>query len=103
VRLNAAGYPAEIVPTEYDQWPGGRIVYETRAQRFVLYAYRRLRKPGIIDALKAAFSLNQAEVIVSSDDSIAEHTGSHHAAERPVLAQMHRRAHRLGIAPFAAP
>jgi hypothetical protein len=66
-RLNAAGYPADIVPTEYDQWPRGRIVYETPARRFVLYADRRLQKPGIIDALKTAFGLKQAEVIVRSD------------------------------------
>jgi hypothetical protein len=66
-RLNAAGYPADIVLTEYDQWPRGRIVYETPARRFVLYADRRLQKPGIIDALKAAFGLKQAAVIVRSD------------------------------------
>jgi hypothetical protein len=66
-QLNAAGYPAEIVHTEYDQWPRGRIVYETSARRFVLYADRRLQKRGIIDALKAAFGLNQAEVILRSD------------------------------------
>ena len=66
-RLNAAGYPAEIVATEYDQWPRGRIVYETPARRFVLYADRRLQKPGIIDALKEAFGLNRAEILVRSD------------------------------------
>jgi hypothetical protein len=66
--LAAFGYPGSIASIEYDQWPRGRIVYETPARRFVLYADRRLQKPGIIDALKAAFGLNQAEVIVRSDD-----------------------------------
>lgn len=66
-RRATLGYPDLIASTEYDQWPRGRIVYETLARRFVLYADRRLQKPAIIDALKAAFGLNQAEVIIRSD------------------------------------
>jgi hypothetical protein len=66
-RLAAIGYPAQIASTEYDQWPRGRIVYETPKRRFVFYADRRLQTPDIIDALKVAFGLNQAEVIVRSD------------------------------------
>lgn len=65
--LAATGHPNSIFSSEYDQWPRGRIVYETPARRFVLYADRRLQKPGIIDALKAAFGLDQAEVIVRID------------------------------------
>src|ERR1700730_16912781 len=45
----------------------GRIVYETLAQRFVIYADRRLQVPGTIDALKTAFGLGDASVIVKSD------------------------------------
>ncbi len=63
----ALGYPDCIASTEYDQWPRGRVVYETLTKRFVLYADRRLLKPDIIDALKSAFGLNDAEVIVKSD------------------------------------
>ena len=68
-RLTALGYPGRIVWTGYDQWPRGRIVYQTAAQRFVLYADRRLQQPTIIDALKTAFGLNGAKVkvIVRSD------------------------------------
>ena len=67
--LAALGYPGRIVWTEYDQWPRGRIVYQTPTQRFVLYADRRLQQPTIIDALKTAFGLNDAKVkvIVRSD------------------------------------
>jgi HlyD family secretion protein len=50
-----------------NQWPRGRIVYETPTCRFVLYADRRLQKPDVIDALKTAFGLNETEVIVRSD------------------------------------
>ena len=63
----AEGLPNQIGSTEYDQWPRGRIVYETRARRFVLYADRRLQGPDIIDALKVAFGLNGAEVVVRND------------------------------------
>ena len=66
-RLAARGYPGQIISTEYDEWPRGRIVYETPARRFVLYADKRLQKPGIIEALKTVFGLNAAEVVVKSD------------------------------------
>ena len=68
-RLAALGFPGRIVSTEYDQWPRGRIVYQTATQCFVLYADRRLQRPIIIEALKNAFGLNDAKVkvIVRSD------------------------------------
>ena len=47
-----------------DQWPRGRIVYETCTRSFILYADRRLQKPDIIDALKTAFGLTDSELIV---------------------------------------
>jgi hypothetical protein len=34
-RRTTLGYPDFIASTEYDQWPRGRIVYETLARRFV--------------------------------------------------------------------
>ena len=61
------GYPKRILSTEYDDWPRGRIVYEIPAQRFVLYADRRLQKPVVIDALKTAFGFNSVQVIIRSD------------------------------------
>jgi hypothetical protein len=66
-QLVSMGYPMRIVSTEYDEWPRGRIVYETLAQRFVVYADRRLQAPDTVDAIKAAFGLGDAEVIVKSD------------------------------------
>jgi hypothetical protein len=66
-RLASMGYPEHIVLTEYDEWPRGLIVYETPMQRFVIYADRRLQAPDTIDAIKVAFGLGDAEVIVKSD------------------------------------
>jgi hypothetical protein len=65
--LATLGYPDRIAWTEYDHWPRGRIVYETPLRRFVLYTDRRLQNPDIINALKMAFGLDDAEVIVKSD------------------------------------
>ncbi len=62
-----AGYPDHIASTEYDEWPRGRIVYETPARRLVLYADRRLQQVAMINALKTAFGLNQADVVVRGD------------------------------------
>ena len=42
-------------------------VYEKVAQRFVLYADQRLQTPSIIEALKMAFGLHEAKVVVMSD------------------------------------
>jgi hypothetical protein len=66
-RLRTTSFPDRIASTEYDEWPRGRIVYETVAQRFVLYADRRLQTRSLIDALKTAFGLHEAKVIVMSD------------------------------------
>ena len=66
-RLVSRGYPALIASTEYDDWPRGRIVYETLVKRFVLYADRRLQTPAVIKALKEAFDLTGCSVMVMSD------------------------------------
>jgi hypothetical protein len=66
-QLVALGYPKRISWTEYDDWPRGRIVYEKPARRFIIYADLRLQKPDVYDALKIAFGLNNAAVIVVSD------------------------------------
>jgi hypothetical protein len=63
-RLAAKGYPDRIASTEYDQWPRGRIVYETPTRRSVIYADRRLQQQDIIYALKTAFGLTESELIV---------------------------------------
>jgi hypothetical protein len=66
-RLAALGLPRQIGSTEYDEWPRGRTVYERPAQRFVIYADRRLQAPDVIAAVKSAFGLDSSEVIVKSD------------------------------------
>ena len=65
--LVASGFPKSILSTEYDEWPRGRVVYETPAKRFILYADRHLQRPDIVEALKTIFGLSSADVAVKSD------------------------------------
>jgi hypothetical protein len=65
--LVAAGLPKSILWSEYDEWPRGRIVYETPGDRFVLYADRDLQRPDIVAALKAIFAIDTGDVVVKSD------------------------------------
>jgi hypothetical protein len=66
-RLVSMGYPIAIASTEYDEWPRGRVVYETLPRRFILYADRRLQSGEIINAIKNAFGLGDVETVVKSD------------------------------------
>ncbi len=66
-RLVAKGYPVVIASTEYDEWPRGRVVYETPQRRFILYADRRLQRPEGVGAIKKAFGLADVETVVRSD------------------------------------
>jgi hypothetical protein len=66
-RLAELGLPRQIASTEYDGWPRGRIVYEKPAQRFVIYADRRLQTPDVIAVVRSAFGLDNSEAIVRSD------------------------------------
>ena len=66
-KLTLRGLPKSILSTEYDDWPRGRVVYEIASEIFVVYADRRLQKPGIIAALKAEFGIATATVRIRSD------------------------------------
>ena len=65
--LATKGYPTKIASTEYDEWPRGRVMYETPANRFVLYADRRLQRSEIVSALKTILGVATADVVVKSD------------------------------------
>ncbi|WP_019904148.1 hypothetical protein [Methylobacterium sp. 77] len=67
VGLRKRGLPTWIASYEYEHFPRGRIVYETVPRRFVLYADRRLQRPGVIDQLRQRFGLIDATVILRSD------------------------------------
>jgi hypothetical protein len=60
-------FPKSILFSEYDDWPRGRVGYETLANRYILCADRRLQRPEIVTALKTIFGIATADIVVKSD------------------------------------
>ena len=47
-----------IAASEYEEWPRGRIVYDTETDRFILYADGQiLRRPALMTAISERFGL----------------------------------------------
>ena len=53
--LRRAGYPSAPVEGEYDEWPRGRIVFETAPGRFVIYADRQIKASRLLTVIAASF------------------------------------------------
>jgi hypothetical protein len=66
-RLRELGYPSEITSTEYEEWPRGRIVQDTKTGCFFVYTDRRLQTRETISVIKAAFGLHGMESTIMSD------------------------------------
>jgi hypothetical protein len=53
-----AGVTSPIAMSEYEEWPRGRIVYDTESDRFILYADAQiLRHPALLTAIREKFGL----------------------------------------------
>jgi len=53
-----AGVASAIAVSEYEEWPRGRIVYDTERERFILYADGKiLREPTLMAAIQERFRL----------------------------------------------
>jgi hypothetical protein len=52
---------------EYEDFPRGRIVYEVKTRRFIIYADRKLQGPSTIAAIVHAFNLTNRNFVVRSD------------------------------------
>jgi hypothetical protein len=58
IATRSAGVTSPIAMSEYEEWPRGRIVYDTESERFVLYADAQiLRRPVLIAAIHEKFGL----------------------------------------------
>jgi hypothetical protein len=71
-RLGPAGLARRGLPTliawhEYEFFPRGRVVFDTRTGRFTLYADRRLQGAGVLRRVLRAFDLDPARCAVRSD------------------------------------
>lgn len=65
--LRTRGYPTKIAASEYDAWPRGRVVYEAKDDRFVIYADRRLQAAVTVRTIIAAFGLVACRHVLRSD------------------------------------
>ena len=52
---------------EYEDFPRGRIVYEAKTRRFIIYADRKLQGPSTMAAIVEAFKLTNRNFVVRSD------------------------------------
>jgi hypothetical protein len=73
--LKAFGIPLEVKTQAYDHWPRGRVVYEIRQSRFIIYADQRLHGRRTIKQINSVFGLKTSSVLVRADDHY--HTGQH--------------------------
>ena len=65
--LHAHNLPVDILSSEYDDHPRGRILYDLKSKRFILYADERLQNAPTIRTIKAKFGLLREAVTVRSD------------------------------------
>jgi hypothetical protein len=70
-QLRTLGYPAEIIATEYEEWPRGRVVYDKPKALFIIYADRRLHTHAFVGALVEALGLSDQNWRVMSDEHYA--------------------------------
>jgi hypothetical protein len=66
-RLRKIGLPGDILDFEYEQFPRGRIVFDTNSRAFTIYADRKLRQPSIIKTIVTVFGLSIASYHVRAD------------------------------------
>jgi hypothetical protein len=67
VGLAKRGLPRQIMWHEYEEFPRGRIVFDTEAGTFMIYADLRLQSPPWLQKITHAFSLDAQRTVVRSD------------------------------------
>lgn len=67
LELTRRGLPLVIAWHEYEHFPRGRVVFDTRNERFTIYADDRLRTPASLRRVLHTFGLDGARCAVRSD------------------------------------
>jgi len=65
--LAKRGLPKLIAWHEYEEFPRGRIVFDTETRMFIIYADQKLHNPAHLAAIRSAFGLDQAATVVRRD------------------------------------
>ena len=66
--LRRAGLPTAPVWSEYEEWPRGRVLYDTEAHRYIIRADRQLHRPEFVRLIAERFGIAAAEATVLRDD-----------------------------------
>jgi hypothetical protein len=71
-KLDATALAKQAIPQivayhEYEDFPRGRIVYHLKACQFIIYADRRLHRPGVINDIATLFAIAPGTFVVRSD------------------------------------
>jgi hypothetical protein len=66
--LRKAGVPTAPVWSEYEEWPRGRVLYDTGARRFIIRADRQLHRPEFVTLIAERFGISAGEATVLYDD-----------------------------------
>lgn len=65
--LQSINVPTIPAYSEYDDWPRGRVVYDTRSDRFIIYADRQLHNRPFINQILRAFDLPPEKTTIQTD------------------------------------
>ncbi|GEO18720.1 hypothetical protein MAE02_64160 [Microvirga aerophila] len=71
-QLGPAGLAKRVLPKaiawhEYEDFPRGRIVFNSEKQTFLIYADRRLQVPSLLTSIIREFGLEGQHFIIRSD------------------------------------
>src|SRR5208283_5869176 len=66
--LREAGIPTAPVWSEYEEWPRGRVLYDSTARHFVIRADGQLHRPEFVRLIADHFGLAAADASILSDD-----------------------------------
>lgn len=65
--LRARNLSAELLRTEYEDWPRGRVVYHVKKAKFITYADPRVRTGARIALVRTAFRMADIKLVVRED------------------------------------
>jgi hypothetical protein len=66
--LRAAGLPTAPCWSDYDEWPRGRVLYDTLGRRFVIRADRKLHTANLLKRIASQFAINPRDAHVRPDE-----------------------------------
>ncbi len=66
--LRGDGIPTAPVWSEYEEWPRGRVLYDSVARRFVIRADRQLHQPGFVRLITDCFGIVAHGETILPDD-----------------------------------